>query len=147
MASDGSKGPRPYTQRQARTLFVRVPSLDWPQVKRGLVGSFVGSIGRQSALFDVVTPTPCVAYSVIRGNHDCRLMLLDDVRQEVLGAIEPSRLGFDSMAEFRRYWMLREHRKFPPTRKVFLYTIRPWDESMAPTVGANLLRHLYGEFM
>jgi hypothetical protein len=149
MAADGSKGPKPYKQRQARTLFVRVPAPDWAAVKRGLQRTFVGSIGRQSALWETPTPTPAVAYSIIRGSHDSRLMVLEAVRQEQLGAIDPAELGFESMAHFRRYWMQRERngKKFPPTRHVFVYTMRPWERGDEEEMGMLMVKRLYGEFL
>lgn len=146
MAADGSKGPRPYTQRQARTIFVRVPALEWHAVKRGTQRAFVGSIGRQSALWATPTPTPVIAYAIIRGTHDARLMILEEVRQEMLGAIDPTEVGFPDMATFRRHWMMRERGKFPPTRKVFVYKLRPYDEADREAMGLALFDRLYGEF-
>lgn len=147
MASDGSKGPRPYTQRELRTLFVRVAAADWSYVKRGYRDRFVAPMGQPSALFKTETPTPAVLYSVRRGTYDARLMILTGVRQEILGAVNPVSLGFDSMPEFRRYWMQRERRKFPPTRQVFVYTVRPWTADDYTDMGVHLIRRLYGEFM
>lgn len=150
MAADGSKGPRPYTQRQARTVFVRVPALDWPMVKRGYKTEFRGSIGKQSALFATPTPSPCVAYSIIRGSHDCRLMLLESISREPLGVIGPESLereGFTSLAEYRRYWMRREGKKFQPTKEVFVYQLRPLHADEHSEMGAILFNRLYGEFV
>lgn len=147
MAADGSRGPRPFQQRHARTLFVRVPVADWPMVKRGMRRTFVGSIGRQSAMFDVQTPTPVVAYSIVRKAYEHKLMVLEDVRQEMLGALDPAELGFESMAHFRRYWMQREGRRFPPTRKVFVYRVAPWSEHSRGEIADLLLARLYGEFL
>jgi hypothetical protein len=151
VAADGSKGPKPYTQRQARTIFVRVPAPDWPLVRRGLKREFRGSIGRQSALFATPTPTPAVFYSLIRGTYECRLMILEDVRQEMLGEISPESLaaeGFPDLASFRRYWMDRERngKKFPPTKKVFVYKVRPLEPSDREEMGVLLFDRLYGEF-
>lgn len=153
MASDGSRGPRPYTQRHARTLFVRVPADDWPLVRRGMKKEFRGQLGRQSALWaNVACPTPVVAYAIVRGSYDARLMILQSVRQEELGAITPESLqreGFETFEEFRRYWLRRERggSKFKPTRKVFVYGIRPWHPTDELEMGLGLLKRLYGDFM
>lgn len=150
MANDGSRGPRPYTQRHARTVFVRVPAVDWPAVKRGIKREFRGSLGKQSALFSVKTPSPCVAYSIVRGSHDARLMILEEVRQEQVGAISPESLaaeGFESFEEFRRYWMRRERSKFRPTKQVFVYRLRPWEMTDRDVMADLMLRRLYGDWM
>ena len=143
-----AKGPRPYTQRSAKTIFVRVPGADWPTVKRGFQRVLVGGQGRQTAMHTVKTPTPVVAWSIIRKAYDCRLMILEDVRQEHLGAIDPQEAGFESMAEFRRYWMAREGfgKKFPALRLAWVYTLRPVDEDDREQMGLLLYDRLYGEF-
>lgn len=146
MASDGSKGPKPFTQRQARTLFIQVPSVDWPAVKRGLHG-FVGQIGKQAPVFSVPTPTPCVAWSLVRGNYDARLMILQHTTLEQLGAVNPADVGHPDLASFRRYWMARDRRKFPPTKQVFVYKMRPFREDDRETMGEALLQRLYGEWL
>lgn len=118
-------------------------------VKRGYKREFRGSIGRQSALFRTPTPSPCVAYTVVRGNHDARLMLLEEVRREVLGAITAESIaaeGFHSFEEYRRYWIKREGRKFQPTREVFVYVLRPWEDGDQEAMGQVLFNRLYGEF-
>lgn len=141
-----SKGPKPWTPRQARTLFIRVPSADWPAVKRGMHG-FVGQIGKQTALFATPTPTPCVAWSLKRGSYDSRLMILEKVLHEQLGEIDPTTIGHPDMASFRRYWMMRDARKFPPTKKVFVYHMRPFQPGDEDAMGQALLNHIYGEFL
>lgn len=146
MASDGSKGPKPFKQRQAKTLYIRVPSTDWPSVRRGLHG-FVGQIGKQTALFSTPTPMPCVAWSLKRGTYDARLMILESVHQEMLGAIDPASVGHPDLASFRRYWMMRDGKKFLPTKKVFVYQLRPFRDGDEEAMGQALLERLYGEFL
>lgn len=148
MAKDGSRGPRPYTQHSASTVFLRVPVLDWPLVSRGRVPEFIGSMGQSSAVFNTPTPTPCVAYTVKNGSYDARLMILEEHSQEPLGilAAESRRFGIATKDEFRRYWMRREGRKFAPTRNVFVYRVRPFIESDREEMGRLLFNRLYGEF-
>lgn len=158
MAADGSRGPRPFQQRDARTTFVRVPAADWPYVKRGLRTTFVGPVVSLTML-RVPMPGPCVAWSLTRTTdvssyaravdvtHDCRLMILEGVEQAVLGAVNHSELGFTTFAEFRRYWMARERRKFPPMRKCFVYRLSPWTPGRAREMADTVFNHLYGEFV
>lgn len=152
MAADGSRGPRPYTQRRLSTVFLRVPSRDWPAVKRGIKTEFRAGAGKGAVpqLFGVPTPIPVVAYAIRQGRHDARLMMLEQLWQEPLGAIGSESLqreGFKSLAEFRSYWMERERKRFTPTRNVFCYRVRPWHAGDVDHAGDRLLRHLYGDFL
>lgn len=77
-------------------------------------------------------------------------MVMEDKWLEPLGAISPESLeaeGFSSLAEFRRYWMQREQRRFMPTRMVTVYRVRPWQPSDEADFGRMLLRRLYGKQM
>jgi hypothetical protein len=38
MASTGTRGPKPWTQHRASTIFLRVPSADWTAVRHGRSG-------------------------------------------------------------------------------------------------------------
>lgn len=153
MAADGSRGPKPWTQRRLSTTFLRVPYGDWPAVKRGIKREFRAGSGNNQVpqLWGVKTPTLVVAYSIDpQHRHDGRLMVLESMVQEPLGAISPESLeaeGFDSLAEFRTYWMAREHRRFTPTRMVFAYRVRPADVSDLDAFSCHALDHLYGEFL
>jgi hypothetical protein len=153
MASDGSRGPKPFRQVRHSTVFLRVPAYDWPAVKRGLKTEFRSGWGKNKTpkLFQVEPPTPVVAYTVQRGEYEARLMVLEAIWLEPLGAISPESLereGFASLAEFRTYWLERERRRFTPTRQVFVYRVRPWvaGQDEAP-MGEALLQRLYGEFL
>jgi len=152
MAADGSKGPKPYRQTRASTLFLRVPVGEWAAVKRGAKREFRSPSGPLSQLHAVKAPMPVVAYSVNKaGKHDARLMVLEKHWREPLGAISAESLaaeGCANLAQFRRQWMLRERKRFTPTRIVTVYQVRPWrpghdEEQMA----ARLLEHLYGEWV
>lgn len=152
MAADGSRGPRPFVQRRVSTTFLRVPIGDWPAVKRGYKTEFRASVGKNNVPrhFTILTPTPVIAYAIRNGRHDARLMWLEHAWQEPLGAISAESLareGFASLAEFRTYWINREHKRFTPTRKVFAYRVRAFADADAADAAALIFEHLYGEFM
>lgn len=77
-------------------------------------------------------------------------MVLEEKWLEPLGAISPASLkaeGFESIGEFRRYWMNREKRRFMPTRMVTVYRVRPWQDGDHDRFAALLLDRLYGEHL
>jgi hypothetical protein len=148
-----TRGPRPFSQKVLKTLFVRVPSADWPAVRTGYKRVFRGSPGRQSWLEQAETPTPVVAYCVRPGReYEHKLMVLEDLRHEALGAITPEGLaeeGFTgelAFEEFRRYWIEREKRRFAPLTKVAVYKVRLWTPDDEQALGAALLQRMYGSF-
>lgn len=153
MGADGSRGPKPFTQFRASTTFLRVPLADWPAVRRGLKTEFRAIAGpnKTPKLWQVDPPTAVVGYTVSGGGtHEAALMVLEAMWQEPLGAISEDSLaaeGMKSLAEFRRYWMKREGRRFEPARVVYVYRVRPWLEGDADILGARLLRRLYGDFL
>lgn len=152
MAADGSRGPKPYTQRRASTIFLRVPVRDWPAVKRGYKTEFRAGSGKNAVpqLWGVPMPTPVVAYTVRNGRHDALLMMLEECWQEPLGAISPESLereGFEDLAEFRAYWMERERKRFTPTRQVFAYRVRAFTAADVDPCAGAIFAHLYGEFL
>lgn len=151
MANDGSNGPKPWTQKHASTIFLRVPTVDWIAVKRGAKTEFRGSPGKTSGLKFVETPTPVVAYRVDRSHgYDAALMVLEDRWLEPLGSIDPKSLereGFETFAEFRRYFINRERRRFRMTREVVVYRLRPWQSDDLRTFGDLILQRLYGAFL
>lgn len=152
MASDGTRGPKPYRQTRATTLFLRVPVAEWQAVKRGVKREFRAAPGAQGQMLSAEPPVPVVAYSVDRqGHHDARLMVLDRMWREPLGAISPESLaaeGCAGLAEFRRRWMLTNRKRFTPTRIVSVFVVRPWREGLDERAMADrLLDHLYSEWI
>jgi hypothetical protein len=152
MAADGSHGPRPYTQRRASTTFLRVPVRDWPAVRSGYKTEFRAGVGRSAVpqLWGVDPPLPVVAYAIRNGRHESLLMVLERLWMEPLGAISADSLrreGCETLADFRRYWMARERKRFTPTRKVFVYRVRLFTPQDEDWPGARIFEHLYGEFM
>lgn len=151
MGSDGSQGPRPYKQFRVSTTFLRVPSEDWVPVTRGAKSEFRASPRAVSRLWSVEPPTPVVAYRVrggAAGGYDSKLMVLEDKWLEPLGAISQESLeaeGFQTLAEFRRYWMQRERRRFMPTRMVTVYKVRLWQPEDEREFAEMIFRRLYGK--
>jgi hypothetical protein len=151
MASATTRGPKPWTQRQASTTFLRVPSADWTAVRHGKKREFRAQSGRVSQLWNVECPLPVVAYRVDSfGRYDSELMVLEDVWQEPLGAISPESLqaeGFESFAHFRRSWCIREKRRFRPLHMTTVFRVRLWDVEDDRAMADALFRRLYGEFL
>jgi hypothetical protein len=70
--------------------------------------------------------------------------------REPLGAISKESLaaeGFDTYAESRRAWRIREKRYFPPLRMTTVYRVRPWTPEDARVMAEVLLERLYGDFL
>jgi len=151
MASDGTNGPKPWIQRHASTVFLRVPAIDWLAVKRGNKTEFRAAPGAVSGLKFIEPPTPVVAYRVDRSHgYDAALMVLEERWQEPLGSITPESLereGFETFAEFRRYFINRERRRFRLTRQVTVYRVRPWQPEDARVFADDLLERLFGAFL
>lgn len=146
---------RPFKQHQAKTLFLRVPGHVWSAVTGGRVREFRASAGNVPQLWKVPLPTVCVAYRRRRtaDDYDYRLIMLECVRMEALGAITEEGLeaagyvGDDAGALFRREWMIAEKKRFDPLRTVMVFTVRlvgPGDRELA---GEALIKHLYGEYL
>jgi hypothetical protein len=147
-----TSGPKPWSQFEARTTFLRVPSIDWPSVKRGWKTEFRATGRAATQVWNIVCPTPVVAYKVTneRIDHDAVLLVLEATWREPLGAISEEsiqREGFESMAHFRRYWMGRTKRRFSPLTECQVYRVRPMTPEDVAPMGIALLHKLYGEFL
>lgn len=151
MAHDGTRGPKPYQQTAASTCFLRVPMQEWPAVSRGAKREFRAPAGPHSQLHKLKPPAPVVAYAVGRdGEHKGMLMVLTEMWQEPLGAISEESLrneGFNTLAEFRRAWMLRNRRRFQPARVTTVYRVRPWLPSDVREMADKVFEHLYGDWV
>jgi hypothetical protein len=151
MAATTRRGPKPYSQHQASTIFVRVPSEDWWAVKRGTKREFRSRQSSVTAIQGLALPTPCVVWRLHPYHgYEAVLMVLKAVWREPLGAISEESIaneGFATMAEFRRAWVIREKRRFPLLAPVTVYRVRPWTPEDGVAMGDALLRQLYGEFL
>lgn len=154
MGNDGLRGPKPYKLRQSSTLFLRVPVTEWGAISRGTKHEFRSGTGNSavSQLFNVKPPVPVVGYRVDpRGTYSARLMVLEELWREPLGAITHESLineGYPTLAEFRRAWMRRERKRWRPTRIITVYRVRPWRDGLDEDLMAErIFRHLYGEWV
>lgn len=128
-----------------------MPVSDWPAVSRGKKTEFRANSGRVSGLLWVEPPTPVVVYTVHRTRgYQAKLMVLEARWQEELASISPESLareGFETLEQFRRYWMTRERRRFKPLHIVTAYRVRPFTPDDRREFAAKLLDHLYGEWL
>ena len=151
MASTTRRGPKPYSQHQASTIFVRVHSDDWHAVRGGAKREIRSRQSSVIALQAFSLPIPCVAWRLHpQYGYDAELMVLEAVWREPLGAITEESIaaeGYASMAEFRRAWTIREKRRFPLLAPVTVYRLRRWTPEDAAAMGDALLRALYGDFL
>jgi hypothetical protein len=151
MASTGTRGPKPWTQHRASTIFLRVPSAEWTAVRHGQKREFRSESGKVSQLWNVECPVPVVAYRLdSHGRYDSALMVLEAVWREPLGAISPESLeaeGFESFAHFRRAWCIREKRRFRPLHLTTVFRVRPWQPEDERDMADALLGRLYGSFL
>lgn len=143
--------PKPWSQFEARTTFLRVPADDWAAVKIGTKTEFRAAGHAVTQLWNVTCPTPVVGWTARRvGTYDSALFVLEATWQEMVGAITEESLareGFPSMAHFRRYWMARSKRRFRPLQKVQVYRLRPMTPDDEAMMGLQLFRKLYAEHL
>lgn len=149
-----TSGPKPWPQREVRTTFLRVPTVDWPAVRQGHKTEFRATGRAVTQLWNVeeYCPTPVVGYAVTnaRTDHDSKLLVLEATWHEPLAAISDdslSREGFPDMAHFRRYWMERTKRRFAPLAEAHVYRIRPFTSEDCADMGQRLLGRLYGQHL
>lgn len=149
MGSSGA-GPRPYTQRQARTIFLRVPYEEWGVIATGKKTEFRASPRSCSQLWSVEPPTTVVAWAMFPSTgYRQQLMVLEETWREPLGSARPESLqreGHPTFAHFRRYWMKREKTAFRPTREISVYRIRPLTPGDEHEQAMALFDRLYGAF-
>lgn len=111
-------------------LWLRVPAPEWAAVKHGVKTEF-RSHYRTLSLANVEKPTPVILFRAERGAElDTRLAVLLEARAEALGAITEESLkneGVDTLAEFKVRWTASRDKRFDPFKKVYVYTVRPWD--------------------
>lgn len=153
MGADGSHGPKPFTQRHASTIFLRIPAAEWVPITHGKKTEFRATNHAVTQALKLKTPTPVVAYRPAPGRgpdaYDRTLMILEETWQEPLLAISEESLrreGHPDIAHFRRYWMRRTRKRFMPTRKVRVFRVRPWREGDWQDMADVLMTRLYGEF-
>lgn len=122
-------------------------------VSTGEVSEFRCATGNAPQIWKTTLPTLAVAYRKRHAReYDYRLLLLQAMRREALGAITEAGLaaagygGDDAYARFRRDWTLHEKKRFEPLRTMFVYTVRLMEPDDLITAGLAVVDHLYGEF-
>lgn len=145
--------PGDYPQRKLSTLFLRVPLVDWNEIRIGAKREF--RMRAKPGLMNLAgkCPTPIVAYS---GNTDrgygCKLMVLERQREERLVEIadNPESIeleGYPGYNEFKRYWRARHKGVYKPLQIVVVNTLRPWRDVNETALALKLMHRLYGEFL
>lgn len=138
-----------------KTLFLRVPIGEWPQISQGYKTELrVPSMGAvRSSYF---TPTPVVLYAPVgfpAPRREKLAVLLEHRTERLLDVAEnPESLMREnqpSYDHFRAYWRNRTHRPYRPLQEVEVFRIGAWcDEPVEQRrLGLHLLRRLYGDFI
>lgn len=141
-------------QRKTRTQFLRIHLHDWPAIVGGDKTEFRNAGRYAPHPILMVKPSPIVCWVDSRyRDRAFQIMVLEDAWQEPLGSISPESLrneGFESVAEFRRYWRNRHHgvlASYKPLSTVSVYRLRPWAPGDLEEMGHALLNHLYGPWV
>lgn len=140
--------PPPEQPRKTRSYYVWVPSEDLALLARGRKTEVrvQPRRGRPAAL--PPAPSPCCMWSTSRIGREDRfvLMLLERAWLEPLGSIGAESLrreGFNTLKEFRRYWIEQRGRKWRPLDYVRCFRVRVPED--AEELGLVLLDRLYRE--
>ncbi len=140
-------------QRTAQTLttrFLRVPSVDWADIVVGRKTE-VRTIGRYALCHWRVKPPELVVGYLVRRHEERRerLLIVEDAWSEPLGAISPESIaneGFESLDEFRSYWLTRH--KWQPLATVQVAKLRPYVEGADRRVmEERVLQRVYGRWL
>ena len=146
---------RPLVQHRVQTCFIRVPAAAWPAVSSGQISEFRQAAGNAPQLWRMPLPTLVIIYNRRhQPTFDYRLVMLEEIRQEMLGSITAEgleRAGYTGEQAFERYRRdiaLSSRQRFSPLTHVFVYRVRPvQDDGDLVAVGATLVNRLYGDVM
>lgn len=128
-----------------------MPRVDWPKIKTG-EKTELRSQGRHAVQRNVLSPPePIVGYCFIRhrAEAEARLFVAEDCWTEPLGSIDRESLaheGFDSMADFKRYWKGR-FRVYKPLNEIQVVQLRPWQPHDERQCADALMTRLYGRWL
>ena len=150
----------PHRPRRSRvsTKFLRIPQVDWAAVVTGhktelrrVHGKAFGERLHGPAPGCLVLPEVAVGWRKTRvpAGHEYRLLVIEEVWEEPLGAISPESLereGCSSIEEFRRYWNGRERHPFPPLATAVAWRFHPLPESERADAANRIFQRLYGRF-
>lgn len=130
--------------------WLRVARCDWSKLVAGAKTEYRQYANHHA---DLHTPSPIVIYPTRQpGNfYEERLMVIEDFRQEPLGAISPESLaneGFETLKDFRRYWNERHGTKgYRGLNRVHVFSLRPWTVEDSTDMAMQMLMHLYGPWL
>jgi hypothetical protein len=142
--------PSPYAVLRRATGNVRipVPRVDWSRVRCGEKRVWrTYSLGTYKLI-----PCPAVIYSVhpTTGKIDTALVMVTETWVEMLGAVSDEAIaeeGFDSRAEFKRYFAERYPRMgYRPLNKVQCFRVRPLEPEDVEAWKDAVWERLYGSF-
>jgi hypothetical protein len=127
-----------------------VPHADWAAVKNGLKTEFRASANALTRAVEVHVPALVVAWTRSQGVYESKLMVLEETFREPLMGMSAESLkreGFETFAQFRRYYVHRNRRLFEPMREVQAYRLRPYERGDLASVGLELVERLYQEHL
>lgn len=138
-------------QHKLKTPFVTVPTVDWSAVTTGAKTEFRLRPGIAMPLASNLPffPILIVAYARFRMGRLERLMVLEDSWMEPLRAITPDSLareGFETLAQFKRYWNLRNRSGYRPLANIIVVRVRPLRHGDFELIGERLVEHFWGEW-
>lgn len=148
--------PREFLLRTAKTIRVHLPRVDFNDIRVGAKREF-RNYGRR-----MIEPLPA-PHAVVGYNAkdwwtpengldgiDTVLLTLEDTWTEPLGAISEesvAREGFDSLADFRRYFAARyPNGGFRPMANVIVYRIHPMTDEEKAMYADALWERIYGRW-
>lgn len=140
-----------FVKPRVSRLYLRIPNVDWPGVSQGRKTELREYMVRGSLIARTLNvPTPVVGYVLRPGGDRFKMLVVEEVSVEPVGAISPESLereGFKSRAEFRSYWRKRYRRAFQPEGMVQVYRLRPFEPADRAVLAERLFDHLYGEYV
>ncbi len=140
---------RPFVKRVVGSQFVRVEAGDWVDVKRGRRRVFRTPYVQQGT--NVPWPMPAVAWRWTQQyGHDSMLIVVESLELGLLGDVGDGllgELGFESFADYRRDWVIRHKKRFPPEKRVMTVRFRPWVPTDRELFGDKMLTYLYRDWV
>ena len=143
--------PADLPQHTLRTLYLRVPSIDWAALSLGNKAEF--RLPLQGALGQwYVAPTPVVLYCATPNRTRTKLAVLVAHRVERLVDIAEDggglfREGFETYEDFRRYWRRRTRKPYDPAQQVEVFQIEAWSDVWRWRLGPTVLERLYCDYL
>lgn len=146
----GESRARPWRRVETRTHLFWVPRRELAELRRGTRTEVRVRDKRRRPTNALVVPCPIVLYSwsEIRTEPDRALLVLERAWEEPMGAISPESVraeGFETLKEYRRYWIEERGQFWRPLDVVRCYRFRI-PESL-DELADMLLEQLYGEHL